>query len=52
MAIQYFLHSTEQVHAAGGCLYKWHGILAGRELTEKEQQNNADVLIKWIGRQQ
>ena len=34
-----------------GCLYKWHGIPEGRELTEKEQEYIVDVLMKWIQRQ-
>ena len=42
-------------HATGcccrGCLYKWHGIPAGRELTEKEQKYVVDVLMQWIEKQ-
>ena len=42
-------------HATGcccrGCLFKWHGIPAGRELTEKEQNYVVDVLMKWIEKQ-
>ena len=34
-----------------GCLYKWHGIPEGQELTEKEQEYIVDVLMKWIQRQ-
>lgn len=33
------------------CLYKWHGIPKGRELTEKEQEYIVGVLMKWIWRQ-
>ena len=33
------------------CLYKWHGIPKGRELTEKEQEYIIGVLMKWIWRQ-
>ena len=34
-----------------GCLSKWHGIPAGRELTGKEQAYVVDVLMEWIRRQ-
>ena len=34
-----------------GCLFKWHGIPKGRELTDKEQGYIVDVLMKWIQRQ-
>jgi exodeoxyribonuclease V alpha subunit len=43
-------------HATGtccrGCLYKWHGIPAGRELTRQEQKYVVDVLMEWINREQ
>ena len=35
-----------------GCLSKWHGIPAGRELTEDEQAYFVDVLMEWIRRQE
>ena len=39
-------------HATGcccrGCLYKWHHIPAGRELTKEEQQYAVAVLMAWI----
>ena len=35
-----------------GCLSKWHGIPAGRELTEDEQAYVVDVLMEWIRRQE
>lgn len=42
-------------HATGcccrGCLAKWHGIPAGRPLTEAEQAYVVEVLMAWIGRQ-
>ena len=42
-------------HATGtccrGCLEKWHGIKAGRELSEPEQEYVVNVLMKWIERQ-
>lgn len=42
-------------HATGcccrGCLVKWHGIPAGRPLTEAEQAYVVEVLMAWIGRQ-
>ncbi len=42
-------------HATGtccrGCLYKWHGIPAGRELTDREQEYVVNVLMEWIRRQ-
>ena len=42
-------------HATGcccrGCLYKWHGIPAGHELTQEEQDYVVGVLMKWIKRQ-
>ena len=34
-----------------GCLFKWHGIPKGRQLTDKEQGYIVDVLMKWIQRQ-
>lgn len=42
-------------HATGcccrGCFYKWHHILAGRELTKEEQQYAVAVLMAWIEKQ-
>lgn len=42
-------------HATGcccrGCLSKWHGIPAGRPLTEAEQHYIVRVLLTWIVRQ-
>lgn len=42
-------------HATGcccrGCLSKWHGIPAGRPLTEDEQHYVVRVLLAWISRQ-
>ena len=42
-------------HAAGcccrGCLYKWHKIPSGIQLTEKQQEYVVDVLMEWIRRQ-
>ncbi|GEM_PF-1539164 len=42
-------------HATGtccrGCLAKWHGIPAGRELTEEEIMYITDVIMKWIVRE-
>lgn len=42
-------------HATGcccrGCLYKWHHIPAGRELTKEEQQYAVAVLMAWIEKQ-
>lgn len=39
-------------HATGyccrGCLAKWHGIPAGRALTEAEQAYVVSVLLEWI----
>ena len=41
-------------HATGcccrGCLYKWHGIDKGRELTEEELNTLSDVILEWIHR--
>lgn len=34
-----------------GCLYKWHRIPEGVELSELQQQYIVDVLIEWITRQ-
>ena len=34
-----------------GCLFKWHGIPKGRELTDKEQGYIVKVLMRWIQRQ-
>lgn len=42
-------------HATGtccrGCLEKWHGIPKGRELTEEEQNDIVDILMRWIERE-
>lgn len=42
-------------HATGcccrGCLFKWHGIPAGHELTQQEQEYVVNVLMEWIERQ-
>ena len=41
-------------HATGtccrGCLYKWHGIPEGQELTDKEQEYVVGVIMEWISR--
>jgi hypothetical protein len=33
-----------------GCLSKWHGIPAGRELSAAEQQHAADAIARWLQR--
>lgn len=42
-------------HATGcccrGCLYKWHKIPQGTQLTEEEQEYVVDVLMEWIDRE-
>lgn len=42
-------------HATGcccrGCLYKWHRIPAGRQLTAVEQEYVVSVLMEWIRRE-
>ena len=42
-------------HATGcccrGCLYKWHRIPAGVQLTEEQQKYIVDVLMAWIERE-
>lgn len=42
-------------HATGcccrGCFSKWHGIQAGRQLTDDEQVYAVDVLMEWIRRE-
>lgn len=42
-------------HATGcccrGCLSKWHGIPAGRELTADEQEYIVALILTWIKRQ-
>ena len=42
-------------HATGcccrGCLYKWHRIPAGVQLTEAQQEYVVDVLMEWIQRE-
>lgn len=39
-------------HATGtccrNCLYKWHKIEKGKELTEEERKYVVDVIMKWI----
>lgn len=52
-------HGTSPIfiaqHATGcccrGCLYKWHGIAPGTELTAAQQQYIVDVIMEWISRQ-
>lgn len=52
-------HGTSPIfiaqHATGcccrGCLYKWHGIVPGTELTAAQQQYIVDVITEWIRRQ-
>ena len=34
-----------------GCLAKWHGITAGKALTEAQKQYVVDVLMAWIQRE-
>lgn len=34
-----------------GCLAKWHGIPAGRELTGEEQDHVVAVIGRWLGTQ-
>lgn len=34
-----------------GCLYKWHRIAAGQELSQEQQQYVADIIMAWIERQ-
>lgn len=34
-----------------GCLQKWHGIPAGRELSAAEQAYVVNLLMEWINRQ-
>ena len=34
-----------------GCLAKWHGIPAGKALTEAQKQYVVDVLMAWIQRE-
>ena len=42
-------------HATGcccrGCLYKWHRIPAGVQLTEEQREYIVDVLMAWIERE-
>ncbi len=42
-------------HATGcccrGCLYKWHHIPQGRQLSPQEQEYIVNVLMEWISRQ-
>jgi hypothetical protein len=32
-----------------GCLRKWHGIPAGRALTDREIRYTVDVIVAWLG---
>jgi len=34
-----------------GCLYKWHKIRKGKELTQKEIKYVVDLIMEWIKRQ-
>ncbi len=42
-------------HATGtccrGCLYKWHGIQSGKDLSEEEINYIVDVIMEWINRE-
>lgn len=33
-----------------GCLFKWHGIKPGYELTKDEQEYVLDILMEWVKR--
>lgn len=34
-----------------GCLYKWHNIRKGKDLSEKEIKYIVDIIMEWINRQ-
>ena len=34
-----------------GCLYKWHKIEKGTQLTEKQQDYVVNIIMEWINRQ-
>lgn len=34
-----------------GCLYKWHKIRKGKDLSEKEIKYVVDIIMEWINRQ-
>lgn len=34
-----------------GCFEKWHGILAGRKLTDEQQKYAIDLIMRWIEKQ-
>ena len=34
-----------------GCLYKWHKIRQGKDLSEKEIKYVVDIIMEWISRQ-
>ncbi len=34
-----------------GCLYKWHKIRKGKDLSEKEIKYVVDIIMEWISRQ-
>lgn len=34
-----------------GCLYKWHHIPQGREMSAAEQEYAVDIIMEWIRRQ-
>ncbi len=34
-----------------GCLYKWHKIRKGKDLSEKEIKYIVDIIMEWISRQ-
>lgn len=41
-------HAT--AFCCSGCLYKWHHIPVGVELTKEQQEYVVNVLMEWIGK--
>jgi exodeoxyribonuclease V alpha subunit len=46
-----FLAQHATATCCRGCLYKWHGIPAGRALTDAEIDYVVDVIMTWIERE-
>lgn len=46
-----FLAQHATATCCRGCLYKWHGIPAGRALTDSEIDYVVDVIMTWIERE-
>lgn len=46
-----FIAEHATVTCCRGCLYKWHKIRKGKDLSEKEIKYVVDIIMEWINRQ-